>query len=137
MYLIKTCPSCGKRLRFPIDRGKIQIKCACGHKFPADPDDPALYRDSEFDLSCDNNKIPLRNFLKNRTGNLTINNIRGSVINSVLEIKYKIQNFKLLPVPERRKILILAISLIALAAIVIFLLSDIPDKYKISDPSLI
>ena len=50
MYLIKSCPSCGKRIRFPIDRGRIRVTCECGSTFLADPDDPSLYNDAAFDL---------------------------------------------------------------------------------------
>jgi hypothetical protein len=52
MYFIHTCPSCGKKLRFPIDRGSIRVKCPCGYSFLANPDDPAMYRGGAFDLSA-------------------------------------------------------------------------------------
>ena len=53
MYFIKNCPYCTKALRFPIDRGKILVRCGCGHSFVADPDDPLLYRDGRFDLGAE------------------------------------------------------------------------------------
>ncbi|MCU0846336.1 MAG: hypothetical protein MUD12_00430 [Spirochaetes bacterium] len=43
-------------LRFPIDKGKLRIKCRCGASFTADPDDPSLYRDSEFDIKPEKKK---------------------------------------------------------------------------------
>jgi hypothetical protein len=37
LFLVKECPSCGRGLRFPIDRGRIRVRCVCGHQFIADP----------------------------------------------------------------------------------------------------
>ena len=51
MHIIKPCPHCGIKLRFPIDSGVVKVRCRCGYSFLADPDDPQLYADATFDLS--------------------------------------------------------------------------------------
>ena len=53
MYLIKTCPTCKTRLRFPIDKGTIKVTCNCGYSFIANPDNTDIYKDASFDLSHD------------------------------------------------------------------------------------
>jgi len=131
MHYIKACPSCGKKIRFPLDRGKIRIRCLCGYSFIADPDDKSLYRDGSFDLG-DRKKFPfpagaiLRKITGIKPGELLRETIR-----TLYDYKYKIQNFRILPTSEQRKIIILMIIvLIIIAAVVIIALSGPPKNFK-------
>lgn len=119
MFLIKSCPSCGKGLRFPIDKGKIRVRCACGHDFIADPDNPALYTDARFDVRHDTGKRggTFRRFRK-LFERLDIGTTRTEIITGLFSIKYKLQNFRLLPGAEQRRIaFIVVIIILALALI--------------------
>jgi hypothetical protein len=123
MNLIKTCPSCGKKIRFPLDKGKIKVKCTCGYSFVADPDDTSIYKNGEFDLKGKKSLRPglfswvRRLFNSSSTEIFTWNHI----INSLLNAKYKIQNFRLLPASEQKKILsiVFAVTIIIIAVILI------------------
>ncbi|HSV96000.1 MAG TPA: hypothetical protein VLM75_03590 [Spirochaetota bacterium] len=118
MFLIKTCPSCGKRLRFPIDKGTIRVRCACGHGFIADPDNPALYTNARFDVKHGKRgKGAASSRFRDFFGRMYIGKIREAIIIGLLSIKYKLQNFRLLPVVEQRRIT--AIVVIILLAIVL------------------
>jgi len=112
MFFVKPCPSCGKKIRFPLDRGKIRVRCVCGHAFIADPDDPALYNDGTFDLA----------YKKNRSINLDFSAIMEKVIQSLFNFKYRIQNFGLLPSSEQRKVIITVMIVFGILLIVIFAL---------------
>ena len=91
MNFIITCPSCSNKLRFPIDKGKIKVKCQCGYFFIADPDDTKLYKKGNFDI-----KEKLR---KKKEFNL--DHIIRQLIEKIYDLKYKLQNFKLLPTSEQ------------------------------------
>ena len=115
MYFIKPCPSCGTKLRFPIDKGTIRVRCSCGTSFVADPDDPILFQDGKFDLGGpgpnkkEGRKIP------------GFPGLKSILINSLYSAKYRIQNFRLLPSAEQRKILIILALACALAGLIAYL----------------
>ncbi|MDY6969883.1 MAG: hypothetical protein SVR08_14665, partial [Spirochaetota bacterium] len=95
MYLIKGCPLCKRMLRFPIDKGDIVIKCICGHSFKVSPDDPELYKDAKFDLTI-NKKNKKKSIL-----DFDIKDLSSKLINKYFNLKYNIQNFRLLPTQEQ------------------------------------
>lgn len=119
MYLIKICPNCKTKLRFPIDKGKIKVKCACGYSFIADPDNTGIYQDASFDLShstCGLKKLsPFRTAL----AGIKFDHFIPAVITKTLEIKYKIQNFRLLPDSDKKRIIRTAL-IIFIVSICIF-----------------
>ena len=96
MNFIINCPSCSSKLRFPIDKGKLKVKCQCGYSFVADPDDTKLYRKGHFDLK---NKSTLNK-------KFNFDQIIPKLIKKFYNIKYKLQNFKLLPTSEQKKIIL-------------------------------
>lgn len=116
MYLIKVCPDCKTKLRFPIDKGKIRVKCACGYNFIADPDNTEMYNNASFDLSQTTFGLKKLNSLRKAVMGMQFANIGPSIINALLNAKYKIQNFKLLPDSEKRHIIIILITVLALIA---------------------
>jgi hypothetical protein len=131
MYLIKTCPDCKTKIRFPIDKGTIRVKCACGYNFIADPDGTDIYKDASFDLSHSSCGLKKMSPLKNAINNIKINQVIPSVINRVLDVKYKLLNFRLLPDAEKKKIilsLLLVCAGTALFAITIYLLTRGPGS---------
>lgn len=122
MHLIKLCPLCGTKLRFPIDKGRIKVKCPCGHSFTADPDDTVLYNNSEFDLTSAGSSAG-----KSRLGALSqtikqfkADQIIGIIISGLYNLKYKLQNYKLLSSSERRKLTIILISILVILIMIIF-----------------
>ncbi len=129
MYLIKACPGCRTKLRFPIDKGTIRVKCACGYSFVADPDSTDIYADASFDLSrssCDLKKMsPLRSAISS----INLGQIVPYTITRALNLKYRLMNFRLLPGAEKRKLvlaLLAAFAGIAVMAIAIYLLARDP-----------
>jgi len=122
MYLIKACPSCKKKLRFPIDKGTISIKYSCGYSFIADPDDIDIYKNAVFDLSRSRCALMTMTPLTRAIGGIKFNRIVPGIITSGLELKYKLQNFKLLPGDEKRKIILITAMIVAgIAGLVIAL----------------
>jgi len=89
MKYIRDCPSCGKKLRFPLDQGKIRIKCLCGYNEIVDPDDIYLYEKGTFDTGKEKNRNIIFSLPANikKLGNL-IN--RKKIFNGLLDIKYRI-----------------------------------------------
>lgn len=131
MFLTKACPSCGTGLRFPIDKGKIRVRCACGHDFIADPDNPGLYTDARFDVRHEKTgkRTTSRRF-RDFFGRVDIGKTRGAIITGLLAVKYKLQNFRLLPAAEQRRITaIVAIILLALVLLgyLLFGRSAVPE----------
>lgn len=114
MLYIKTCPECNRNIRFPLDKGKIKVKCACGYSFIADPDDKSLYRTGKFDLNKNNkrNHINLKQF-------------PDSIIKKLFNAKYTLQNFRLLPSSEQRRIILYLIGYIVLIIGIIYFISSI------------
>jgi len=106
MYLIKTCPSCRTRLRFPMDKGTIKVKCPCGYTFVADPDNSEIYRDASFDLSRTICGLKRMTRLKSVLDGLKFDQFIPFIIYKIFDLKYKIQNFRLLPAAEKKKFLI-------------------------------
>lgn len=128
MHLIKPCPHCGRRLRFPIDRGIIRVTCPCGHCFTADPDDTGIYRNASFDLSRPHVNSSIREIIGRLRG-LDVTTLTRRLITAFLEFTYRIRNFPLLPFPERRRLIVtilLAASLLAAMIIALFALIKRP-----------
>jgi hypothetical protein len=129
MYLIKTCPDCKTKIRFPIDKGTIRVKCACGYSFIADPDGTDIYKDASFDLSHTSCGLKKMSPLRSALNNIKFDQIIPFIITRSLNIKYRILNFRLLPDTEKKK-LILSILLvcagIAAIAITMYLLTRGP-----------
>lgn len=124
MHLLKRCPSCDMKLRFPIDKGIIKIKCKCGYSFTANPDNPELYYDTDFDLSLDNKRKNIQrriSNIRNMISNISIEDLYVNIINRILDIKYKIQNFKLLPSSEKKKIIVMFFIVVSLITIIIYI----------------
>ncbi len=122
MYLIKVCPSCKTKLRFPIDKGTIRVKCSCGYNFVADPDNTEMYNNASFDLSRTTFGLKKLNSLRRAVSGLQFSNFGPYAINKFLNAKYKIQNFKLLPDSEKRQIIITLFLVIAVIAGIMALL---------------
>jgi hypothetical protein len=101
MFYIKPCPKCGKKLRFPLDKGKLQIKCECGNSFYVDPDDTSLYKTGYFDLK--GKSVP-QWFRKIKTPDFK--KIYSEIITNLLNYKYSLQNFMLLTWKDRGIILL-------------------------------
>lgn len=121
MHLIKPCPHCGRRLRFPIDRGIIRVSCPCGHSFTADPDDTGLYRNASFDLSRPPANRGARQFFTRLAG-LDLKTLPRKTITKFLEFTYRIRNFPLLPSSEKMKLIaIIIITASLLAAMIVAL----------------
>ncbi len=119
MFLVKECPSCGRGLRFPIDRGKIRVRCVCGHQFIADPDDTALYTNARFDLNHKARAKSRRRFtFPGRIRSIDLAGLWGTAIRGLLSAKYTLQNFRLLPAARQRRI-VLIVLIIVLAAILL------------------
>lgn len=119
MKYIKDCPECGKKIRFPLDRGRIRIHCRCGYTAVIDPDDTSLYNDGKFDLSEGENptskKAPDFSSIRSKLD-------RKKIINSLLEMKYKIQNLRYMPDRERNRFLAVSLFLLLLVLTVIYFL---------------
>jgi hypothetical protein len=121
MFLIKLCPECNKKIKFPIDKGKIRVKCICGYSFIADPDDSNIYKNSKFDIKPKTkNNLIQKYYLK--ISRLNYEEIKIKVINYLFNLKYKIQNFKHQPGNKQKKIIL---YLILVILFVVFLSSII------------
>ncbi len=133
MYLVKGCPVCGRKLRFPIDRGKIRVACPCGSSFTVDPDDPALYANARFDIRPDKDTgTPVFDSVR-RSISRFFDEFPANIIRSMLRIKYKAQNFRILPSSEQKKMVILAAILILLVAVLVFLICDFRHAMEPAD----
>ncbi len=130
MYLIKTCPTCKTRLRFPIDKGIIKVKCNCGYSFIANPDNTDIYKNASFDLSHTTGSLKKMAPLKSAIDSIRFDQFIPSLINKFLAVKYKTQNFRLLPDAEKKKIiLVLFLSCAGLIGVIvtIYLLSSMAE----------
>ena len=122
MFLIKSCPRCERKLRFPLDKGKIKVRCKCGYSFIADPDNPSLYKNAEFDLSYSSKKKPLSLLrLFRQLQSVRLKDAYSAFINRYLKVRYTLQNFKLLASSEQQRIVLFMI-LIGVIAVAIFIL---------------
>ncbi len=133
MYLVKGCHVCGRKLRFPIDRGKIRVSCPCGYSFAADPDDPALYEGARFDIHPDKGARPRKFDSIGRSVSRFIGEFPATAIRFMLRIKYKVQNFRILPSSEQRKMIILAAILVLLVGVLVFLICDFRHAMEPAD----
>lgn len=106
-------------LRFPIDRGIIRISCQCGHSLLINPDDTELYKEGKFDLKKDGADKNSRGLFSSLKADFNKKINYSSIINSILELKYKLQNISLMPDAERNKLIF---SFFLIAALIIFLL---------------
>ncbi len=111
MRLIKNCPSCHKVLRFPIDKGKIKIKCSCGYNFYADPDDPVLYKNSEIDPSINRKQKSA----KRKTGNII-----KIISESSLNFYYQILNFKIFSAVDRGKVFTKILIILVIIGLIMY-----------------
>jgi len=123
MHYIKTCPTCGNKIRFPIDKGKIKVTCQCDYSFIADPDDKSLYKNGNFDLSDDEKAAKKKNRISDKLTSAEIPNIKELIIKKLYDAKYTLQNFKLLPSAQQRKIIIRIIIISIILATAAYLIS--------------
>ncbi len=128
MYLIKSCISCGEKIRFPIDKGKIKVTCKCGSSFFADPDDPALYRGASFDLKEKSGRRKMSPSMKGYQ--FSIKEIVDILISRFLSVKYKLQNFPILPAREQRNITLIALAIVILLAFIIYVIIQLTTSDK-------
>lgn len=114
MHIIKACPACGRKLRFPIDKGIISVKCLCGHSFVIDPDDTSIYQDASFDIGIN------REAKRAAAGTgFSYAEIKGKLIRSLLQYKYDLQNIFVLSGKKRIKVICIACLILAAAALLI------------------
>jgi hypothetical protein len=123
MHLIRTCAKCGKRIRFPIDRGVIRVKCPCGESFTADPDDTRLYENADFDLSSGTKgkKAELSGNPAGLFDPLRFKAYRELLIRRLFDAKYKLQNFRLLPWKEQRWVLLRGLAVLIVFLVLFYL----------------
>ena len=122
MKYIVDCPSCGRKIRFPLDKGRIKVFCTCGYNTLIDPDDTALYKSGKFDIKPESVKPGLTENFSASISSLLDNFTWSNFVNRLLEVKYKLQNFRYLPDKERNRIVFLIIAVIlAVSAAVYFL----------------
>ncbi|TFH43566.1 MAG: hypothetical protein E4G96_00860 [Chrysiogenales bacterium] len=129
MHLIKTCPACARRLRFPLNKGAIKVKCACGYSFIADPDNTDIYRGATFDLTRSAPHIKGMTSLWRIIVNFDFGRMIAAFATGALTIKYRLQNFRLLPGAEKRKIafvLLIIAACLAVLIVVICAMSQAP-----------
>ncbi len=117
MFLIKACPACNEPVRFPIDKGKIKITCKCSHSFVIDPDDPTLYENASFDL-----KYNQKNRRSSRN-KFSFNQLINNSIRKILQQKYDLQNFKLLPNKRKVEIVVQYLFMLTIVIAAILILS--------------
>lgn len=116
MYIVKKCRSCGKQLRFPVDKGKVKITCLCGESFIADPDDPVLFKNASFDLGNGRTQFSFGKYLNRRYLNLKID----EAVQALYDFRYRVQNFPLLPWRERFQVLgVLAVIILIIVIIIL------------------
>ena len=120
MFFILPCQSCGKKLRFPLDRGKIRVTCTCGSSFIADPDDTSLYKRGSFDVGSQKQKISLYQRIRQAAGNLSGRDISEQVIKKLVDFKYRLQNFRLLPAAEQKKLLVRLLLVVMVVTLLLF-----------------
>lgn len=122
MKYIKDCPSCGRKIRFPLDKGRIKIFCTCGYNTVIDPDDTKLYETGSFDIKPESVRPGLTENFSASISSLLNNFTWNNFVNRLLEVKYKLQNLRHLPDRERNRVLLFALALILLIALVFYLL---------------
>ncbi|MCX7678004.1 MAG: hypothetical protein N2316_02180 [Spirochaetes bacterium] len=88
------------------------MQCPCGAHFLADPDDPALYENAEFDILSRKKHLSFSNWMKNSF---------DLCIKKIYDVWYQIQNFPLLPSKEQYKIIGILIACIVSIAVMAYL----------------
>jgi len=130
MFLIKKCSRCGKNVRFPLERGKIRVKCPCGNSFIADPDDPELYKGAQFDLHGNTNSKKSGPGLKSRknlfSSSFDFKKQWERAIRSFIDLTYKIQNFSILPSREQHTLILVLVFIVLSIVMLLFLVCDSP-----------
>ena len=114
MYIVKACPVCSKKLRFPIDKGIINVKCLCGHSFVIDPDDTSVYKDASFDIGIDNIGREARK--ANEETGFSFAEIKESFIRSLFQYKYDLQNIFVMS--RKKRIKVICRTCLVLAAVI-------------------
>ncbi len=109
-------------LRFPIDRGIIKISCRCGHSLLVNPDDTELYKEGKFDLKKDGADKNKRGLFSSFKADFKKKVNYSSIINSILELKYKLQNISLMPDAERNKLIFAFASITAVLVFLLYLI---------------
>ncbi len=122
MFFVAPCPSCKKKLRFPLDRGKIRVSCTCGYSFIADPDDPQLYKNGSFDLKGARQKESLYKKFFAGIQVFSFSDFTGGLASRLINIKYKLQNFQLLPAPEQKKLVVRGIIIFLIILFLVYIL---------------
>ena len=120
MHFIQKCPSCRKKIRFPINKGKIKVSCTCGYSFLVNPDDPETFKKGKFDIGSPNKGNSFFKTISKKVSEVKIDNIKSDIINNFLKLKYKIQNYKLLPAREQRKLFIILLAITLIILIILF-----------------
>ncbi|MGQ9842114.1 MAG: hypothetical protein ACUVRK_00985 [Spirochaetota bacterium] len=110
MYIIKPCPKCGIKLRFPINSGLVKVRCRCGYSFLADPNDPQLYAGATFDLSL--KRKPKKD--------ISLKSIIKTIIETMYLYWYTLGNFKLLPTKDKLKVIAITVAVIILLLIIVY-----------------
>ena len=126
MFLIKSCPKCKRKIRFPIDKGEIKVKCVCGYSFNVDPDDPETFKNGKFDLSNGRNRIfSLKGIVEKLNNQFKKKLNLKFMINKIYDAKYKLQNFKLLPGSEQKKIVFEILIFFTLFFVLFYMISKL------------
>jgi hypothetical protein len=123
MNLIKSCPACGRNLRFPIDKGTIRVRCVCGESFLADPDEPALYKNAKFDIAhVKNDRRGLFDGLSFAILKTRLRELRDAFMERGYRLKYTIQNFPLLPSTSQRRIVLIGVAAGIAFAVILYVI---------------
>ncbi len=126
MFLIKKCTQCDRKLRFPIDKGKLKVTCVCGQTFIADPDNPELFKGSEIDIKPD--RIKEKSFFRMPRVNIRDLFDLKKIIGQLYNTGYRLQNFKILPASEQRKIILHVVCFLLIAVMFIFFMCGSKGK---------
>lgn len=117
MKYITECPGCGKSLRFPLDKGKIKIRCRCGYEAVIDPDDTTLYKKGRFDLKSEDAAKNKRKEPAKKAGSSLS---KDKIIRKLYDLKYSVQNIRHMPDRERYRLLLLIILPLVLLAFILY-----------------
>ncbi len=113
MHIIKPCPSCGVKLRFPIDKGTVKVRCRCGYSFVADPDNPVLYVDAVFDITHKKKK---------QTHQLFTQFTLKTIIEKIYAYWYVLLNFPLMPTKDKIKIIFIITLIVSVIILILYYL---------------
>ena len=117
MKFIINCPECGRSLRFPLDKGRIKIRCQCGYGMVIDPDDTSLYKKGRFDLKPEGPIINKKRKPVKQTGSLFD---KDKIIRKILEYRYTLQNFRHMPDREKYRVLLFILLPVLLLIIILY-----------------